>query len=153
MCQLMQWLAVCKQLCSAMARHSLAGKATPQSCAADERSSFEPNSKISVSDYTVRSTGVICTTASKASKRISAATAASAHSKVHVMHALEQTSAQRSNIAPVPLEIQCPWLERIALIAISKVGDQRRVADRPWLWHVVKCLALVRIVLCRLSIG
>ena len=44
----------------------------------------EPNSKTSVSDYTVGSTGVICTTASKASKRISAATAASAHSKVHL---------------------------------------------------------------------
>ena len=45
---------------------------------------FEPNSKISVSDYIVGSTGVICKTASKASKRISAATAASAHSKVHL---------------------------------------------------------------------
>ena len=45
---------------------------------------FEPNSKISVSDHTVGSTGVTCTTASKASKRISAATAASAHSNVHL---------------------------------------------------------------------
>ena len=66
------------------------------------RNSFKPNSIITVSDYTIGSTGVICTTASKASTRISAATAAGAHSKVHLScmrRNKHQLNARNSNMA------------------------------------------------------
>ena len=59
------------------------------------------NSTISVIGYTAGSTWVTCTTASKASKRMSAATAASARSKVHLSctsWSKDQLNAQISNI-------------------------------------------------------
>jgi hypothetical protein len=87
----------------------------PCTCSVHVRAQFEPNSKISVRNHTVGSTGVICTTASKASQRISAATAASAHSKVHLScmrWSKHQLNAQTQSYAPCRM---LSWPLHIAL--------------------------------------